>query len=236
MEKSFIIPVIDIKDGIAVGAVAGNRESYSELRSVICKSYDPFDVAKCYHRLGFKEIYIADLDGILKSEPNLDLIKKIYRNLELRIYYDIGIWTLEEMRNLPKVIPVIATETMSSLNLLALERNFVISIDTRNGKLLCEIPINLNEFLRIIGKSSRIREVILLDLERVGMLKGPNLNLCRYVLEKLPGKKVIYGGGVENIFSLYSLYRIGISRAIVGSALHNGMIKIDELKNEIQDS
>ncbi|HEX55224.1 MAG: hypothetical protein DRO94_04200 [Candidatus Altiarchaeales archaeon] len=229
IDKSFIIPVIDIKDGIVVGTVAGDRESYGELKSVICNSCDPFEVARCYERLGFRDIYIADLDGILNSEPDIDLIKRIYREIELNIYYDIGMWTLEDIRNLEGVIPVVATETMSSLNLLMLEKDIVVSIDTRNGKLLCEIPIDLSELLGIIRNSSRIREVILLDLDRIGMLKGPNLGLCIYVVRELKEKKVIYGGGINSLDNLYTLYRLGISRALVGSALHSGRIRIDEL-------
>ncbi|HIE34332.1 MAG TPA: hypothetical protein EYP86_04260 [Candidatus Altiarchaeales archaeon] len=227
--KPIIIPVIDVKGGIAVGAIAGNRNEYRELRSSICKSSDPFEVAMTYQRLGFSSIYIADLDGILNSQPNIELIKRIYRNTSMRVYYDIGTWSIQDIKTLDGVIPVIATETMSSLNLLGFPKDFVLSIDTRDGNLLCEMAIDLKGIVDIVRGSKRIKEVIIIDLLRVGMSEGPNLGLCEYVLKNLPDKKVIYGGGIRNLNDIYSLIRLGIHRVIVGSALHNGRIRIENL-------
>jgi len=199
------------------------------LKSDICKSSDPFEVAMTYQRLGFSSIYIADLDGILNSQPNIELIKRIYRSSSMRVYYDIGTWSIEHIRILEGVIPVIATETMSSLNLLGFPRDFVPSIDTRNGNLLCEMAIDLKGIIEIVRESRRIKEVIVIDLARVGMSGGPNLELCEYVLKNLPDKRVIYGGGIRNLNDIYSLIKLGIHRVMVGSALHNGRIRIENL-------
>lgn len=57
-----IIPVIDLKDKIAVHGKSGNRDEYKPLESVICKSSNPIEVAKAYKERGAKTIYIADLN------------------------------------------------------------------------------------------------------------------------------------------------------------------------------
>ncbi len=63
-----------------------------------------------------------------------------------------------------------------------------------------------------------------MDLDRVGILKGPNLDICKRVLDRLPDKKIIYGGGIRNLRDIDSLQRIGIYKVLVGSALHTGRI------------
>ncbi|MEA3254942.1 MAG: HisA/HisF-related TIM barrel protein [Candidatus Altiarchaeota archaeon] len=137
---------------------------------------------------------------------------------------DIGLWSGDDFIKLEKVRPVIASETFSSLNLLGLPKEFILSIDTRGGELLSGMHLNLRDFLRIIVGSERINEVILLDLDRLGVLKGPNLGLCRYVLRRLSGKTIIYGGGVRDCRDLEALAGIGVNKVLVGSALHSGLI------------
>jgi len=219
-----IVPVIDIKDGKAVMPIAGRRDEYEELKSVICKSSDPLDVAVTYERLGFRELYLADLDGILYSNPDLNLINKIARSTKLSIMADIGLWSPETLFLLKGVRPIIATETFSSLNLLEFPDGIILGIDTRGDRLLSEISLDLFDFIEIIKDSRKIIEIILLDLDRVGILKGPNLDICKRVLDRLPDKKIIYGGGIRNLRDIDSLQRIGIYKVLVGSALHTGRI------------
>lgn len=224
MTKIQIVPVIDIKDGMAIEAKAGKRDQYSGLRSNICNSSNPLDVANAYERLGFKEVYVADLDGILNSKPNIDLIRDISLRTRLSVMADIGIWSLDDVRTLGRVKPIIATETFSSLNMLEFPTDFILGLDTRNGELLCGMHLDLRDFIRIIRDSKKINEIILLDLARVGMLKGPNLGLCEYVLRELPNKNIFYGGGIRDIRDIEDLSGVGIKKALVGSAIHSGSI------------
>ncbi len=73
--KLKIIPVIDILSGVAVHAVRGKREEYQPLKSVLCASSKPVDVAFAYKARGFKELYIADLDAILGKGKNSSVLK-----------------------------------------------------------------------------------------------------------------------------------------------------------------
>ena len=68
VESLKVIPVIDILDGLVVHAIRGRRQEYQPLKSSLCNSVDPIEVAKAFKTLGFNELYIADLDGITKRQ------------------------------------------------------------------------------------------------------------------------------------------------------------------------
>jgi phosphoribosylformimino-5-aminoimidazole carboxamide ribotide isomerase len=231
-----IIPIIDIKEGKVIEAVEGRRNQYRELSSRICDSDDPFTLSRAYEMLGFTEVYIADLDGILYSKPNYDILQRISEQTELTVMADIGIWSMEDVLNLPKVKPVIATETFSSLNILELPKDFVISLDTREGVFQSAMNISMEEFMRIILDSAKIKEILIIDLARVGAAKGPNIELCMKVADRLPDKTLMYGGGVRNMTDVHMLFEAGISKVLIGSALHSGAILNDIYKGIMKET
>ena len=231
-----IIPIIDIKDGKVIEAVEGRRNQYRELSSRICDSDDPYTLSQAYEMLGFTEVYIADLDGILCSKPNYDILRMISEKTGMKVMADIGVWSLEDVLNLPKVKPVIATETFSSLNLLELPKDFVLSLDTREGVFQSGMNLSLEEFMRIIADSAKMKEVLIIDLARVGAAKGPNLELCLKVADHLHGKTLMYGGGVRNMLDIHMLFEAGISNVLVGSALHSGAILTDIYRGILKET
>lgn len=219
-----VIPVIDIKDRIAVMAIGGKRNEYKPIKSKLIDSSDPLDVAGAYKAMGFDRIYIADLDGILYSRPNLDIMGRILKETEIPIIADLGRWALENSTIPARVVPIVASEDFNSLRLFEFLEEFIVSIDVKNNQLLCEMPFHLHGFIDMI-KDIKINEIILLDMDRIGMSSGPNLGLCSYALKNLPGKNIIYGGGIRNSSDLEALGKIGISGVLVGSAIHSGAIK-----------
>lgn len=220
-----IIPVIDIKEKVAVRAVGGKRNEYKPLKSVLVNSSDPLDVAKAYKTMGFAELYIADLDGILYSKPNIDIIEKIAEDTGIPIIADAGIWALENLEIPRGVTPVVASETFNSLKLFELFEKFVVSIDIKNSQLLCEMPLHINGFIDMLKDMPEINKIMVLDMDRIGMSSGPNLNLCGYILKNLPRRSIIYGGGIRNYPDLDALEKAGISGALIGSAIHSGAVR-----------
>jgi len=219
-----IVPVIDIKDGKVIQGVHGKKSGYTGLKSKAVPTSNPLELLIYYESLGFSEAYIADIDGILNSKPNYELLKDISFRTGMSLMADIGVWTLEDVLNLEKIKPVISTETFSSLNILAFPREFILSLDVRDKTLLTEMNLSLKDFLRIIKDSKRIDEVLLIDLTRVGLMNGPNLEACEYVQKALPDKKIMYGGGVRNMSDVEKLFSIGIKKVFVGSALMSGSL------------
>ncbi|OYT54850.1 MAG: hypothetical protein B6U72_01185 [Candidatus Altiarchaeales archaeon ex4484_2] len=227
----FVVPVIDIKDGVAVGAKQGRREIYRELSSMLVDSSNPLQVSMAYKQLGFKSIYVADLDGIMNKSPNLDLLKGIRLGTGLDVMADIGTWSGEAIFSIEAVgiIPILATETFTSLNLLRFPKKFALGLDIRNGSLLCEMNCDLDVFLDLIRDSPTIVKVIAIDLDRVGMSSGPNLDLCEMIVDRLDGVELIYGGGVRFLLDVAVLLDAGVSRVLIGSSLHEGRITVEEL-------
>jgi len=231
INKIEVIPVIDIKDGVAVSAIRGERDKYMPLKSVICSSANPLDVAMVYESMGFKRIYIADLDGILKNKPNLELLEKIAVETNLEVMADIGIASIHDLELLRDtgVEGIVGTETMSSLEFLdELPDDFILSIDMKDGELLSNLEVSLMDLLNFLRKRTRCGEVILLDLSLVGTYSGVNIDLCRKVTEKLPCG-IVYGGGVKNVVDIHKLCVSGIKGVLVGSGIHCGKITMSEL-------
>ena len=73
-----VIGVIDLKDGVAVHAVRGERQSYRPVRSGLVEGADPVDVARALRdRLGLRELYVADLDAIAGGEGHDETLRAL---------------------------------------------------------------------------------------------------------------------------------------------------------------
>ena len=224
MDKIQIIPAIEIKNGLTLEAVKWGKGEYKEVEIEVAHSSNPLDIIRAYADIGFSEIFISDLDGILEDNPDYELLKQISFKTDIKIMADIGIWTPEDVLRLSKIKPVISSETFTSLNFLELPNEFVLAINTKDDVFLSGMNIELVEFLDLIRGSSKIREVMILDLSRIEGSSGPNIKLCGYVSDELPGVTTIYGGGVRSMKDVKKLYDLGINKVLVESALSSGEI------------
>ena len=108
-----IIPVIDLKNGIAVSGKSGNRETYTPLKTVFHNSSDPIAIANALKKSGFKRIYIADLDAIEgKWIPILKLLGEI--NHIIPVMLDSGLNNYDDVQKILDYVDkvIIATETI----------------------------------------------------------------------------------------------------------------------------
>jgi phosphoribosylformimino-5-aminoimidazole carboxamide ribotide isomerase len=236
-----VVPVIDVLDGIAVHAVRGEREKYGPLKSVLCKSAGPVDVAKAFKDMGFSDLYMADLDAILGRRFNPKVLRRIKAETDLAIMVDAGINTAEKAQILLEAGAssiVIGTETLRDLHFIenALKsfgaEKVVVSIDIVENEILSTSesikpyrPAMFAEALKKMG----VAKVIILDLRRVGSEQGPNLALVKEVVERT-SLEVLTGGGIRNMADLEELRKIGVSKALAATALHKGIITPEILK------
>ena len=235
-----VIPVIDILNGIVVHAVRGKRKEYQPLQSTLCDSVQPLDVARVFKTLGFSVLYIADLDAITKGKTNFQVLKRIVDETGLKLLVDAGLADLITGQKLLKsgvYRVVIGTETLHSksfvdetIKVLGSER-VTVSLDLKGGKTLvklgfagCTDPICLLEEFKEMGVSN----VIVLDLTRVGSGEGVNVDFLKEALKQ--DVNLYVGGGVRDINDLVELKQLGISGALVATALHSSKISIEELK------
>ncbi|MGD9131222.1 MAG: HisA/HisF-related TIM barrel protein [Candidatus Bathyarchaeota archaeon] len=236
-----VIPVIDVLNGVAVHGIRGERERYQPLKSVLCRSADPLDIALDFESLGFNGLYLADLDAILGKSANFNVYRQIMTETGLGLMVDAGIADLgraEEVLATGVSKIVVGSETLESLDFLGQavkafgEDRVVVSVDLKEGKVLSASEavasmdaISFAQELRKIG----VNQIILLDLTRVGTEQGINRALLRSVLEKT-GVEVLVGGGIMSLQELEELRNLGVYGALVATILHNGKLKIDELK------
>jgi len=236
-----IIPVIDILGGVAVHAIRGKRENYQPLKSILCASANPVDVAASFRAFGFSELYIADLDAIRGGLVNSSLLKRIVNDTELKLMVDAGVSNLERSREVvdcgaSKVI--IGTETLPNISFVteAIEAlgvdRVVVSLDLIGDKVLAGFdlgklaePMAFLHELDILGVS----QIIVLDLSKVGTREGTNLAVIRKVLRHIKFE-VLVGGGVRDITDLIELKSLGVSAVLVATALHSGKISPEKMK------
>ena len=224
-----IIPVLDLKDSIAVSGQSGKRDTYKPLRTIFAPSSNPILIANSLKLNGAQEIYIADLDLLEKKGHNIDQIKMI--NQTNAIMLDAGVKDFDSFKFFLdfgyKI--VIGTETLESIEELYKifetfpKERIVISVDIKDNKLYSKhLNESLSEFKEIL-KDLNPNEIILLDLSNVGTGKNFNEELFKEFIDFKD--KLILGGGISPE-QLIKFEEIGIKKVLIGTALHSGNIKI----------
>jgi phosphoribosylformimino-5-aminoimidazole carboxamide ribotide isomerase len=236
-----IIPVIDILGGVAVHAVKGRRSEYQPLKSTLCASANPLDVALAFKALGFSELYVADLDAIMTGRPNFAVLKQIADTTGLSLMVDAGVADLERAKKLLKsnaAKVIIGTETLPRLSFVreAVEslgrERVVVSLDLKGGKVIGRFELGkLSDPLDLLREfqGMGVEQLIVLDLDRVGSGEGVNTPLLNSAL-KNRRVKVFVGGGVRGIADLLELKKIGVFGVLVATAMHSGKITLAQLK------
>lgn len=235
-----IVPVLDVLNGVTVHAVRGRRREYKPLRSVLCGSSEPLEVAVTFRDLGFSELYIADLDAITGRRDNFAVIEQIAEKTGLRLIADAGVSDIEKARRLMRCGAsnvVVGTETLTNINFVEEvvrsqgPDHVTVSLDMKNrmvlGKFQCEKLMDPADLLFEFQKMG-VAEVIVLDLARVGSEEGVDSAFLSEVLGKMD-LRVLAGGGVRNVNDLIELKKMGVSGVLLATALHTGKITVDDL-------
>lgn len=238
-----VIPVVDILNGRVVHAIRGIRQEYQPIRSIITQSVEPLEVAKDFKNLGFGVLYIADLDAIIECSTSFQPLAQIFDATGLELIVDAGVTSLERAEKLldngvSKLI--IGTETLTNkefvaeaVRLFGRER-VVVSVDLRGDKVLVQpgfegcmdVMCFLGEF-----EAMGVSDVIILDLAKVGTGEGVNNAFLKKVLDTF-NFEIYVGGGVRDIHDLVELENLGVSGALIATALHSGKITTQQLKAE----
>ena len=238
-----VIPVIDIRRGIAVHARRGARTAYRPLRSALLNGNDPRALLRAYcTSLQSTSVYVADLDALMGLGDNLAVIAEMAAaQPHLELLVDSGVRRVDDARRLlqagaNKVI--IASEVLPDLTaasrLLAQvgSEKAIFSIDLRNRTAIwgpdsieSADPHRLAALLMPLG----FREAILLEMERIGTGRGADAAFLADVATAAPGMKFIVGGGIRTRDDLLRLQRAGFCGVLVATALHDGTITREDV-------
>jgi len=239
-----VIPVLDLLNNQAVHARGGEREKYRPVQSVLCSTSDPAALARAFRdRLALRELYVADLDAIQGSPraAHRDLAAQLARCEGMDLMVDAGIAGIaqaEEWLGLGACKVVIGSETLGDTALIrslpaALDpARMVFSLDLASGKVLSlSARLKATPPAEVLGEleSSGWREVILLELGRVGTGKGANLSFAAQARARFPGLNLLLGGGVSGAAELRRIKDLGLAGALVGTALHSGALALCQI-------
>lgn len=221
-----IIPVIDLKDGLVVHAIRGDRANYQPIHHVsqLTASSDLEEVINGFLQLHpFKVFYIADLNAILNCGNHKSLIHQLAESRpDLHFWMDNGS-QLSEPGNEPiNIKTVIGTESQH-LPPQQINQDFILSLDYQDQQ---------TSGLKAWFEDSQYwpNTVIAMTLNKVGSNSGPDWETLNHLRNTHPDKQIVAAGGVRNSQDLIKLRSLGIHAVLLATALHNGAISAAEIK------
>ncbi|MCU0344091.1 MAG: 1-(5-phosphoribosyl)-5-[(5-phosphoribosylamino)methylideneamino]imidazole-4-carboxamide isomerase [Ignavibacterium sp.] len=232
-----IIPAIDILNNKIVRLERGKFQSskvYSD---------NPLDVAKTFDKVGFEWIHIVDLSGSkLGKISTIDLLGKINNQTSLKIQFGGGIRCLEDVKQLRNYVERIIIGSLSVTDKNKFEKiisefgeqKIICAVDVKDEKVMIkgwtvdsELTLqNHLDYCTSIG----IKNILVTDILRDGMLTGPNINLYSKLITNYPSLNFIASGGISDYDDLISLKKISAYAVVVGKAIYENKISLKELK------
>ena len=234
-----IFPAIDIKDKKCVRLVKGDFENKTEYKN------SPVDQANSCKDHGFKNLHIVDLDGALTGETiNADIIQEIVKNSNLKVEIGGGIRNFNSIQKyigagVDKVILGSAAIKDKKFLKEACEKfpgKIALGLDAKDGKLSVSgwkesSNKSILDFLKEVNDYG-VSRLIFTDINRDGTKESPNFDETSKVAS-ISNCPVIISGGVSSINDIIKARNMkNIEGIIVGKAIYDGDIKLEELVKE----
>ena len=237
-----IFPAIDIKDKKCVRLVKGDFDNKTEYEM------SPVEQAGKYKDYGFKNLHVVDLDGALTGETvNLDIIQQIVTKFDLKIEIGGGIRNFESIQKytdvgVEKVIlgsAAIKDKIFLKKACEKFSKKIALGLDAKDGYLsVSGWKENSNkltlDYLKEVNDYGASR-LIYTDINRDGMKQSPNFEDTIKVADTSNCPVIISGGvsSIEDIKKAKELNNKNIEGIIVGNAIYDGDLKLDELAKEL---
>ena len=237
-----IFPAIDIKDKKCVRLYKGDFDNKTEYKM------SPVDQACKYKDHGFKNLHIVDLDGAITGETvNLDIIQEIVSKYDLKIEIGGGIRNIDNIKQyietgVEKVI--LGSGAIKNKEFLKeacekFKNKIALGLDAKDGNLSVSgwkenLNIKTTDYLNDVNDFG-VSRVIFTDINRDGMKNSPNYEETIKIAE-ISNCPVVISGGVSSINDIKKAKDLNnkkIEGIIVGKAIYDGDIKLDELAKEI---
>ena len=237
-----IFPAIDIKDKKCVRLIKGNFDNKTEYET------SPIDQAGKYKDHGFKNLHIVDLDGAVTGKTvNLDIIKEIVVKYDLKIEIGGGIRTIESISKyidagVEKVIlgsAAIKNKEFLKEACIKFINKIALGLDAKKGNLSAsgwkeDLNIKTLDFLKDV-KDYGVSRLIYTDIDRDGTKESPNFEETVKVADASNCPVIISGGvsSINDIKKAKELSNKNVEGIIVGKAIYDGDIKLEELAKEL---
>lgn len=233
-----VIPAIDIIGGKCV------RLSQGEYDSKKVYNENPLEVAKMFEDHGVKYLHLVDLDGAkAKHVVNLHVLQQIASKTSLIIDFGGGIKSDEDIKSVfENGASQVTVGSLAVSNPQKFEEwlktygndKIILGADSKDGMVAISgwqtvSSQSLSSFIEnYAGKG--VKYVICTDISKDGMLQGTSINLYKQLRAEFPELKFVASGGVTHISELAVLDEIGMDAAIIGKAIYEGNISLNDLK------
>lgn len=237
-----LIPAIDLIDGKCV------RLSQGDYTKKIIYNEHPLEVAFQFEGIGINRIHLVDLDGAKKgSVVNLKVLEVIASKTNLVIDFGGGIKTdsdIDSVFNAGAAIATVGSIAVKNQNLFFewLKKysadKILLGADVKDEKIAVsgwieKTSISILDFIKQ-NTNAGVTTVFCTDISKDGMLQGPAIELYKKIKNMFPTLNLIASGGVASINDLYELDNIGCKGVIVGKAIYEGGISLNELSSFVK--
>ncbi|HAV43203.1 TPA: 1-(5-phosphoribosyl)-5-[(5-phosphoribosylamino)methylideneamino]imidazole-4-carboxamide isomerase [bacterium] len=229
-----VIPAIDLKNGQVVRLRQGRPEDETVYSS------KPEDAALLWQRKGARRLHIVDLDGAFEGSPkNIEVIRRILAAVEIPVELGGGIRRMEdieEVLSLGVEWAILGTSIILNPELIreAAKRfpgRILVGVDVRRERISIK---GWQDETRILTKDlfqgleeTGIAGIIYTDILRDGMMRGPNFEGIAELI-RTTTLEVIASGGISSMQDIEKLKRLNLKGVIVGRALYDGAIDLEE--------
>ena len=233
-----IIPAIDIIDGKCVRLTQGDYD-----QKTVYKEH-PLEVARRFEDSGLRRLHLVDLDGAKSGKViNWKVLEAIAGRTKLVIDFGGGIKTENDL-----AIVFESGASMATIGSMAVKdeetftqwikqygaAKFMLGADVKDEKIAVSgwqetTTIWIYDFLQKYLEKG-VENVFCTDVSKDGLLQGPAIDLYKSIIEKFPSLYFIASGGVSSIQDLDKLQNTGCKGAIVGKAIYEGKISLEELR------
>jgi len=233
-----IIPAIDIIDGKCVRLTKGDysqKTIYNE---------DPLEVALQFEDTGLKRLHLVDLDGAKSGEvKNWKVLEKIAGKTKLVIDFSGGISTQKNVE-----ITFDSGATYAAVGSIAVKDEFAFSgwlLAFGAGRFIIGADVK-DETIVIKGwtekttvtvfdliekyKTKGVKKFFCTDVNKDGLLQGPATDLYKKIMNEYPSIDLIASGGITTTGEIEELREAGCSGAIIGKAIYENRISLNDLK------
>ncbi len=237
--KTVIIPAIDIIDGKCVRLTQGDysqKKIYNER---------PLEVAKMFEDASLTRLHLVDLDGAKAGKvTNWKVLEKLATQTKLVIDFGGGITTENDVNiifNSGAAYATVGSIAVKNEELFTswLEsfgaNKFLLGADVKEEKIaihgwLETTQIWVYDFIRKYLEKG-IQSIFCTDVSKDGKLEGPSIDLYKNIIKECTGINLIASGGVSNIRDVEELIEIGCTGIIIGKAIYEGRISLQQLRS-----
>lgn len=240
--KITVIPATDLIDGQCVRLTQGDyarRTTYFR---------DPLEAALRFEETGLRRLHLVDLDGAKASAPrNLRVLERIASHTSLEVQFGGGIKSAEALRSVFDAgarraicgsVAVRQPELFAAWLAEFGPERLILGADLRDGKVAIQGWLEAADLTAetLIGRfaAAGLTQVICTDISRDGMLCGPAAELYADLQGRFPAVEITVSGGISSMDDLRELDGRGLRSVVVGKALYEGRITLDELRRELE--